>query len=144
MIVPFRGAGDMTVALMRNDVDVVINAYGAVRQNLVDGQLRAIAATTPARSTLLPDVPTVQEAGIANFDVASWNGIFAPGRTPPPIVERLRRELAAHAVGAGPGAATPRHRRGGAASAPSALGARLRAEIERWSRVVEEAGIEKQ
>jgi tripartite-type tricarboxylate transporter receptor subunit TctC len=144
VIVPFRGAGDLTVALIRNDVDVVINAYGAVRQSLIDGQLRAIATTSPARSALLPDVPTVQESGIGSFDVTSWNGIFAPERTPPEIIERLQRELAGTL--AEPDLVRQLLDLGVEArpSTQSALGARLRVEIERWTRVVQEAGIERQ
>ena len=82
-IVPFRGASDLSIALLRNDIDLVINAYGAVRQNLMDKQLRAIATTTLSRPSFLPDVPTAHETAIPNFEVSSWNGIFAPAQTPP-------------------------------------------------------------
>jgi tripartite-type tricarboxylate transporter receptor subunit TctC len=143
-IVPFRGATDLTVALLRNDVDVVINAYGGYRQSLAEKQLRAIATTTANRSVFLPDVPTMQEAGVPNFEVSSWNGIYAPARTPAPVVERLGQEIRAAlaepdlakkfldlGIEVWPGAA-------------AALDARMRAEIARWNRVVDEAGIERQ
>ena len=143
-IVPFHGATDLTVALLRNDVDIVINAYGGYRQSLAERQLRAIATTTARRSVFLPDVPTTQEAGIANFEVSSWNGIYAPARAPAPVVERLGQEIRAAlaepdlaqkfsdlGVEVWPGDA-------------AALDTRMRAEIARWNRVIDEAGIERQ
>src|SRR5581483_6902503 len=92
-IVPFRGATDLTTALIRNDVDVVINAYGAVKAALEAHQLRALATTALTRAKNLPDVPTVAEAGIPHFEVASWNGLFAPAGTPKEVVDRLYREV---------------------------------------------------
>lgn len=143
-IVPFRGATDLTVALLRNDIDVAINAYGAVKANLADGKLRAIATTTAQRAAALPGVPTVAEAGIANFEAASWNGMFAPARTPPEVIDRLQREL--HLILAEPQIVQRFLDLGVEVrpSTPQALEARLRTEIERWSRVINEAGIEKQ
>ena len=79
-IVPYRGAPDLTVALLRSDIDVVINAYGGYREALIDKKLRALATTTASRSVFLPDVPTMKEAGVANFEVSSWNGIFGRRR----------------------------------------------------------------
>jgi tripartite-type tricarboxylate transporter receptor subunit TctC len=143
-VVPFRGATDLTVALLRNDVNVVINAYGAVKAGLNDGSLRAIATTAHARASALPDVPTVGEAGVANFEVSSWNGLFAPRNTPPDVVNRLSRELRL-------ALADPEVKRRFEElgleirpSPPDELKERLRAEIARWSRVIDEAGIERQ
>jgi tripartite-type tricarboxylate transporter receptor subunit TctC len=143
-IVPFHGASELTVALLRNDVDVVINAYGGYRQSVVDKQLRAIATTTASRSSFLPDVPTMQEAGIPNFEVSSWNGIFAPAHTPVPVVDRLAQEIRVAlaepelskkffdlGVEVWPGSAAE-------------LYARMRSEMMRWHQVVDEAGIERQ
>jgi tripartite-type tricarboxylate transporter receptor subunit TctC len=143
-VVPFRGATDLTVALLRNDVDVVINAYGAVKANLNDGSLRAIATTAATRTSVLPDVPTVGEAGIANFEVSSWNGLLAPRNTPPDVIERLNREL--RLTLAEP-EIVRRFKELGLEvrpSSPAELEERLRSEIARWSRVIDEAGIERQ
>src|SRR5581483_2525172 len=142
-IVPFRGANDLTVALLRNDIDVVINAYGAVRPALREGTLRAIVTTAKTRAAALPDVPTVGEAGITNFEVSSWNGLFAPAGTPAAAIARLSRDLAATlgepdlvrkfieiGVEARP-------------SPPAEITARLRDEIARWSRVIDDAKIER-
>jgi tripartite-type tricarboxylate transporter receptor subunit TctC len=143
-VVPFRGASDLTIALLRNDIDLVINAYGAVRQNLVDKQLRAIATTAMSRSPFLPDVPTVHESGIANFEVSSWNGIFAPANTPDAAVGRLAQEM--QAALAEPDLIKIFLERGvevWPAKAPD-LSARMRAEIVRWNKVIEDAGIERE
>lgn len=94
-IVPYKGAPDLTVALLRSDVDVAINAYGGYREALVDKKLRALAATTANRTVFLPDVPTMKEAGVPNFEVSSWNGIFAPAATPAAVVDRLAQEFRA-------------------------------------------------
>jgi tripartite-type tricarboxylate transporter receptor subunit TctC len=143
-IVPFRGAADLSIALLRNDIDLVINAYGAVRQNLLDKQLRAIASTAAARSTFLPDVPTVHEAGIENFEVSSWNGIFAPAKTPDDVIGRLAQGI--QAALAEPQVSKLFLERGVEIRPAKAadLSARMRSEIVRWNRVIDEAGIERQ
>ena len=122
----------------------MINAYGAVKANLQDGSLRAIVTTAATRAAALPDVPTVSESGIANFEISSWNGLFAPAHTLPAAVERLSRELvlALRRTRAGP--AIPGAWRRSASVAAAHVAARMRTEIERWSRVIEDAGIERQ
>jgi len=143
-IIPFHGASELTVALLRNDVDVVINAYGGYRQGLTDKQLRAIAITTASRSSFLPDVPTMQESGVPNFEVSSWNGIFAPAHTPAALVDRVGQEI--RAALAEPELVKKFRDLGVEVwPAPAAeLSARMRSEIGRWNRVVDEAGIERQ
>lgn len=143
-IVPFRGASDLSIAILRNDIDLMINAYGAVRQNLAEKQLRAIAATTATRSALMPDVPTAQEAGLSGFDVSSWNGLYAPAGTPAPVVERLAREI--QAALAEPDLAKLFLDRGVEVWPAKAgdLSERMKADIVRWNRVIDEAGIERQ
>ena len=143
-VVPYRGAPDLTVALLRNDVDVVINAYGGYREALAEKKLRALATTTASRSAFLPDVPTTKQAGVANFEVSSWNGIFAPAQTPAPVVDRLALEMRAAladpelrqkfldlGVEAWPGSAAD-------------LAARMKSEIARWNKVVDDNAIERQ
>jgi tripartite-type tricarboxylate transporter receptor subunit TctC len=140
-IVPFRGAADLSIALLRNDIDLVINAYGAVRQNLMDKQLRAIATTTLSRPSFLPEVPTAHESAIPNFEVSSWNGIFAPAQTPPAVIGRLAQEI--QATLAEPEVAKRFVERGVEIwPAPAAeLSKRLKDEIARWNRVIDDAGI---
>jgi len=143
-IVPYKGAPDLTVALLRSDIDVAINAYGGYREAFVDKKLRALAATTASRTVFLPDVPTTAEAGIGNFEVASWNGIFAPAQTPAAVIERLaqafhealgeadlKQKFLDLGVEPWPGAAAE-------------LAARMKSEIARWNKVVDDNKIERQ
>jgi tripartite-type tricarboxylate transporter receptor subunit TctC len=132
------------VALLRNDVDVVINAYGAYRQSITAKQLRALATTTAHRSSFLPDVPTMQEAGVSNFEVSSWNGIEAPAGTPAEVVEQLTKAFEAALVEPD---LVAKFRDLGVevwTGSPADLSTRMQAEITRWNRVVDENHIDRQ
>lgn len=144
VIVPFRTPGDLLTGVLRNDVDVIIQSYGALKSAVESKQIRALASTTPARAPYAPDVPTVDEAGVKGFDVVTWNGFFAPTGTPPEVVETLNREV--QAVLADPDL-KKRYADLGLeplTAGPTALGGLLRNEIRKWGRVISEAGIEKQ
>jgi tripartite-type tricarboxylate transporter receptor subunit TctC len=144
VIVPFRTPGDLLTGVLRNDVDVIIQSYGALKSAVESRQIRALASTTPARAPYAPDVPTVDEAGVKGFDVVTWNGFFAPTGTPPEVVETLNREV--QAVLADPDL-RKRYADLGLEplpAGPAALGGLLRNEIRKWGRVITEAGIEKQ
>jgi tripartite-type tricarboxylate transporter receptor subunit TctC len=123
---------------------MVVNAYGGLRQGIEKGDIRVLATSTPARAPQFPDVPTVQELGIAGFDVSSWNGLYAPAKTPPEVVAKLTAamrevmkdpELVKRFADLG---LTVRP------FEPAELERRMKAEIERWSKVIAEAGIERQ
>ncbi|MBX9840194.1 MAG: tripartite tricarboxylate transporter substrate binding protein [Xanthobacteraceae bacterium] len=144
LIVPFRTPGDLVTAVLRNDVDAIIQSYGALKSAVEGGQLRALASTTPARTAYAPDVPTVDEAGVKGFDVVTWNGFFAPAGTPQEVIDTLNREVRA-------ALADPDLKQRYAdlgleplPNTPAELGALLRAEIGKWGRVIADAGIEKQ
>lgn len=140
-VIPFRGANDLSVALLRNDIDLVINAYGAVRPNLEDKQLRAIATTTMSRSPFLPEVPTAHESALPNFEVSSWNGIFAPAKAPEAVIARLAGDI--QAALAEPELTKLFLERGVEVWPATAhdLSARMRSEIARWNKVIDDAGI---
>jgi tripartite-type tricarboxylate transporter receptor subunit TctC len=143
-IVPYKGAPDLTVALLRSDIDVAINAYGGYREAFVDKKLRALAATTASRTVFLPDVPTTAEAGIANFEVASWNGIFASAQTPAPVIEKLAQAF--HEALAEDGL-KQKFLDLGVEPWPGSgadLSARMKSEIARWHKVVDDNKIERQ
>jgi tripartite-type tricarboxylate transporter receptor subunit TctC len=143
-VVPYRGSPEIIVGLLRNDVDLMVDFYAALRAGLQDGKLRALAVSGPRRSPILPDIPTVQEAGIRDYEVTSWNGMFAPQGTPREIIELLNRSLRDIL-------AIPEVKKQYAdvgiearASSPDELGARLRQDIEKWAKVIERAAIPKQ
>lgn len=92
--VPFRNSGDLLVALLRGDIDAAIDAYAAIRGNLDDGKVRALATSAGKRFPLLPDVPTAREAGAGDYETTAWNGLFVKTGTPPDIVAKLNKATA--------------------------------------------------
>jgi tripartite-type tricarboxylate transporter receptor subunit TctC len=143
-MVPFRATPDALVGLLRNDVQVLIDSYAALRSGLDDKSIRAVATSGDTRSKVLPDVPTVQEAGIVKFDVRSWNALFAPKGTPPEVINTLNAAL--REVMANPDVVKRLLDMGieAQASSPQELGERLQSDIRKWSDVIEKAGIQKQ
>jgi len=143
-IVPFRGSPEIVVSLLRNDVDVMVDFYAAMRGQVQDGKIRALAVSSPQRSSILPDIPTVKEAGGIDYEVTSWNGMFAPRGTPREIIDVLNtavREVVA----------VPEIKRQFAdvgidarASSPEELKKRLSDDIAKWAKVIERANIPKQ
>jgi tripartite-type tricarboxylate transporter receptor subunit TctC len=143
-IIPYRGTPDVIVALLRNDVHLMVDFYAPMKPTLLDRRIRAVATSGPQRSPFLPDVPTVAEAGVPGYEVVSWNGIFARTGTPADIISVLNtavREIVAipevkeHYADLGIEAR---------ASSPEELKARLQADIAKWAAVIERAGIPKQ
>jgi tripartite-type tricarboxylate transporter receptor subunit TctC len=139
-IVPYRTTPDVTVALLRNDVQLMVEFYAAIKGGLTDGKLRPVGTSGLARASYLPSVPTVAEAA-PGYEVTSWNGIAAPAGTPQAIIDRvnalMREILAAPDVKA-------RYAEFGVeakASSPAEFKARLEADIKKWSAVIEKAGI---
>ena len=143
-IIPFRATPDAVVALLRNDVQLVIDIYAALRSALSDKKVRPIASTGTTRSPALPDVLTVQQSGVRDFEVTSWNAIYAPAGTPPEIVAQLNAAL--REVLASPDLVKRFSDFGieAKASSPEELNARLKSDIEKWSAVIAKAGIPKQ
>jgi len=144
VIVPFRSSPDVVVALLRDDIQMDIDFYAALKPTLDGGKARAIATSAPRRSPELPNIPTVQEGGVANFDVTAWNGLYAPAGTPDAITATLNKAL--HDVLADPDLKKRALDLGidAKVSTPAELDARMRADIEKWGKVIAQAGIAKQ
>lgn len=143
VIVPFRGTPEVLVALLQDSVDLTIDSYSALKGNLADGKIRALAATGPLRSKITPDIPTLRESGI-EASIESWNGLFAPAGTPPGVIGALNTAL--QEILADPALKKKMLELGIDAkpSTPDQLAARLRADIEKWRAVIEQSGIERQ
>jgi tripartite-type tricarboxylate transporter receptor subunit TctC len=140
-IVPYRTTPETLVALTRDEVSVVFESYAALKGAIDAGQVRPIASTGTKRS--LPEVPTVQESGLKDYDVVGWNAIFAPAGTPAGVVSLLNRHIREVVVlpevqkrildlGTEPRASTT-----------GELGALLASDIRKWAAVIEQAKIEK-
>ena len=87
--VPYKSSGQLVAALMSGEVHAGLPDVPAALQQFRAGRLRIVAVAGPARDALLPDVPTIAESGLSNFDIGSWLGIMAPSRTPAPIISQL-------------------------------------------------------
>jgi tripartite-type tricarboxylate transporter receptor subunit TctC len=92
--VPYNGSGPALNALLGGTVDVAITDTPPAIPHIRSGTLRALAVTTPKRAASLPDVPTLSEAGVPDFEFTSWWGVFGPAGMPPLVVQRLNEEFA--------------------------------------------------
>jgi len=144
VIVPFRGSPDVVVGLLRGDIQLAVDFYAALKPSFDNGQTRALATSGPQRSPELPNVPTIQEAGVAGFDVTGWNALYAPAGTPDEIIHILNKalqevltdpDLKKRALDLGIDAK---------ASTPPELDAHMRGDIDKWGRVIARAHIPKQ
>ncbi|MFZ1920778.1 MAG: tripartite tricarboxylate transporter substrate-binding protein [Xanthobacteraceae bacterium] len=142
-IVPFRTSSDMANAVMRGDVDLAFEFYAAVHGFLDSGKIVALASTGAKRTAYLPNIPTVIEGGIKNYDVASWNGLSVPAKTPKAVIATLNAamqavipepDIQAKALAVGMEMR---------ASTPDEMTARMKADIARWGGVIAKAGIPK-
>jgi tripartite-type tricarboxylate transporter receptor subunit TctC len=143
-IVPFRATPDVLVSLMQGNLALMIEGYSSMKGNLADGKIRALASSAAKRSESAPEIPTVQESGVADYDVVSWNALFAPAGTPPEIVRILNGAL--RDVLAEPAVKTRLLELGieARASSPEEIQARLKSDIDKWRKVIEKSGIERQ
>ena len=92
--IPYRGSGPAVIDLIAGRITMMFDATPSLLPNITAGKLRPIAAASPQRHRLLPDVPSFAELGYPGMDIALWYGVVVPGGTPAPIVQRLNAELA--------------------------------------------------
>jgi tripartite-type tricarboxylate transporter receptor subunit TctC len=144
VIVPFRTSPDELVALLRGDIQMEVEFYAALKPSLQSGQARALATSGPQRSPELPDIPTVAQSGVANFDVTSWNALYAAAGTPPDIIDKLNGAL--HEVLADPAVKKAALDLGidAKASTSAEIDARMRFDIAKWTKVIAGAHIPQQ
>ncbi len=91
--VPYRGSGPAIQDVMAGQVPMMFDTSVVAAPFIESGKLRALAVSSPKRTSLMPTVPTMDESGVKGFDVYSWQGVFAPAGTPQPIVQRLHDEI---------------------------------------------------
>lgn len=144
VIVPFRTTPDATVALLRNDVQMVIDFYAPLKSGLESNQLRAVAWAGPTPSPALPEVRTAREQqGFTDFAAGSWNSLYAKKGTPRDVVAALNKAL--QEVLADPDVKKRLLELGvdSRANTPPEMDAQLRADVTKWAEVIDKAGIEK-
>lgn len=139
--VPYRGAAPALVALISGETQLAFLVPPVVRPHLEAGKLRALAMTSLKRSPLFPKVPTLHELGYTNFEALQWHGLFAPAKTPAPIVEKLGE--AAKAALASPSVQARFAAEGAEAvgSSPAEFAAFFKAELAKWTEVAKRAGM---
>jgi tripartite-type tricarboxylate transporter receptor subunit TctC len=139
--IPYRGSGPAVIDLIAGRITMMFDATPSLLPNITAGKLRPLAAASPQRHRLLPDVPTFTELGYPGMDIALWYGVVVPGGTPAPIVQRLNAELAK--IVDMPDVQKNLTEQGADLQGGSAedFGAFMRNESARWSVVVTQAGI---
>ncbi len=139
--VPYKGGGPAMVDLMGGQADVSVGSLIQMLPHIRSGKLKALGTTGAKRSAVLPEVPSVAEAGVPGFEATNWWGILVPAGTPQVIVDRLHQALAAVQASV----ETKRRFETEGAEArettPAEFGAFIAAETVKWARVVKEAGI---
>jgi tripartite-type tricarboxylate transporter receptor subunit TctC len=142
LVVPYKATPAVLGALQSGDVDVAFEILAPVLPQLAGKRVRALALTGDRRNPAWPDAPTVQEAGVAGYVVASWNALAAPAGTPAPVIARLH--AAAHAALATPAVQRRFAELGVRAQGgtPAQLQALLAADVQRWAGVIRAAKIE--
>jgi tripartite-type tricarboxylate transporter receptor subunit TctC len=139
--VPYRGSGPAGQDLIAGTVQAMFDSVPASAGAVRDGRLRALAVTTRNRIAPFPDLPTIAEAGVPGYEISTWYGIWAPARTPPTIIARLQQAIATaarnpetrarfDALGAEP-----------VADSPEDYARFVRAEYDRWGKLVRDARI---
>jgi len=137
----YEGGGPALDNLLRSHVDGVLDSLSVIGPRAKAGLLIPLMVTSAKRSPALPDVPTVMEAGISDYEINRWFGILAPTDTPPAIAKRLRDELA-KAVAA-PDVVERLDQEGmrAVASEPEEWGAYLKSELARYAKIIKDTGI---
>ena len=142
--IPYKGAAQYTIDLIAGNIELAINQFAIATPHVNAGKLRCLGATSRERSPLLPNVPTIAEQGIKDFESYNWNGVLAPAGTHPAIINRIAevvsKQLAtqdARALYSGQG-----HEASGITA--TAYVDFIRAETEKWAKIARVANIQKQ
>ena len=134
--VPYKGSAGVVNAMLAGDIDLTFDSISTSMPHIRSGRMQALAVTSPQRSALAPEVATIQEQGMADFDVTGWYAVIAPAGTPPEVTRHLSREIAtalrqpALQAQLAAGGYEP------VGSTPEALQAHIDREITRWAAVV--------
>jgi tripartite-type tricarboxylate transporter receptor subunit TctC len=142
--VPFRGGGPALLDVIAGNTKIMFSSLVQTTPYIKNGQLLALGTGGAARSPVLPDVPTIAEAGVPGYQATNWWGILAPAGTPKEVVEKVRAALAA----AQDSAETRKRLESEGADvvrmSPQEFGAFMVSEMDKWGKVVKESGIKAQ
>jgi tripartite-type tricarboxylate transporter receptor subunit TctC len=139
--VPYKGAGPMMQDLIAGNVDLAFDGMGTSAPQIKAGKLRALAVSTAKRSPLFPDVPTLTELGIPDFDVTTWYAIWVPKGTPKEITDKLYQEIVKALQQPDIKAIWEQQGAVAGGEPPAEFGRFVHAEVLRWGKVVRDANI---
>ncbi len=139
--VPFKGGGPAMIDVVGGHSQVLFSSLVQTMPHIRSGKLRALGTGGAKRSAILPDVPTIAEAGVPGYEMANWWGVVAPVGTPQAVVDRLSKELAV--VLSSPETQKQFSTEGAEVvqKSPAEFGQFIEAELAKWQRVVKEANI---
>jgi tripartite-type tricarboxylate transporter receptor subunit TctC len=140
--VPYKGEPQALTDLVAGRVQLMFCSSGTSVPMIREGRLRAIVTTLPNRSHLLPEVPTIAEAGMPQFSITSWAGLFGPAKMPREVVQRINREFGAAMARADVQAAMEKQAFALSPSTPEALAALVKEQLESYRRILRAAGVE--
>ena len=143
-VVPFNGTPNLITAVRAGDVDAGFEILGPLMPQVSGKALRLLAVSAARRGPAYPEVPTVAEAGIGDYEVVSWNGLAAPAGIPAPVIERLAMAISSALADSDVKRSLTQLGVEPLAETPVVLGRRLRDEVTRWRTVIDRAGIERQ
>jgi tripartite-type tricarboxylate transporter receptor subunit TctC len=138
--VPYKGGGPAMIDLVAGQIAMMIEPMPSALPQVRAGKVRALAVTTPRRSSALPELPTVAETGITGYDLTIWLGFFAPAGTPREIIAKLNTELARTLNAPDMRERLAQQGVDTIVDTPEQFGAYVNAEIARWGKVVRDSG----
>jgi tripartite-type tricarboxylate transporter receptor subunit TctC len=139
--IPYKGDGPLSVDLLGGRVHFAIATPGIAAPQVKEGKLRVLATLLPSRSALLPQAPTMREAGLRGLSITPWGGVFGPAGMPKEIVDRVAQELAALLKRPEVREAFEKLAFEPRSSTPQELSAFVKEQLEIWRRIVGEVGI---
>jgi tripartite-type tricarboxylate transporter receptor subunit TctC len=139
--VPYKGGPPSTAAVLGGEMSMHFSSVAALQTHIKSGKLKAFGVTTAKRSSLLPDTPTMSEAGLPGFEMLSWFGLLAPAATPRPIIDRLNAETVK--VLSAPDIKSAMAAQGSEimAGSPEQFAEHIKSEIARIGKIAKDAGI---
>ncbi len=139
--VPYKGGGPAMTDLLGGNINLIFATAASAVPHITSGRIRALAVTTAKRSGLVPDLPTISEAGLKGFEANNWYGVLVPAGTPRAIINRLNKEIVA--VLNLPDVKEHLFKQGldTAPSTPEEFGAYIRSEKAQWEKVIKAAGL---
>jgi tripartite-type tricarboxylate transporter receptor subunit TctC len=140
--VPYKGEPQAMTDLVAGRVQLMFASSSTSVPQIREGKLRAVVTTLPKRSPLLPEVPSIAEAGMPQFSITSWAGLFGPAKLPRDVVERLNREFGAAMARADVQAAMERQAFALSPSSPEQLAAFVKEQMESYRRTLQAAGVQ--